>query len=173
MDKILTFSAERRKRAEEILLNGKVIPTLMKYGEPEIIGSFALDVMYDPDIDIVVLTKNPQKSSFDALKDFINQRKFQKYEYGDFVKFKRINRPQGYIVNLHSNSVRLNWEVEIWFLKSITKEKKLNTLIKNEIDENKRKQILHLKHKRSSNKLSKHDFSSMDIYRKVIKNVPI
>ena len=172
MDKILKLSVERRKQAEKILLDGNVIPTLIKYGEPEIIGSFALDVMYDPDIDIVVLTKNPQKSSLDSLKDFINQRKFQKYEYGDFVKFKRINRPQGFIVNLHSNTINLKWEVEIWFLKSIAKEKTLNTLLKNEIDENKQNQILHLKHKRATNKLSKYDLSSMDIYRKVIKNIP-
>ncbi len=172
MDKILKLSSERRKQAEKILLNGKVIPTLIKYGEPEIIGSFALDVMYDPDIDIVVLTKTPQKSSLNALKDFINQRKFQKYEYGDFVKFKRKNRPQGFIVNLHSNMFPLKWEVEIWFLKSITKEKTLNTLLRKEINKSNKNKILQLKHKRATNKLSKYDLSSMDIYRKVIKNIP-
>lgn len=171
MNDLLTLSATRKKQAKKILAEGKVIKTLSKYGTPEIIGSYALDLMYDPDIDIVVLTKNPRQSSYDALFDFISQRKFQKYEYGDFIKFKRVNRPQGFIVNLRSNAFDLKWEVEIWFLKSIKKEKTMNDFLKKEIDEIKKNQILILKYKRATNKLTKHNLSSMDIYRKVIKKI--
>jgi hypothetical protein len=169
VDKLLSLSAMRRKEAEQILMDGKVIKTLSKYGVPEIIGSYALNVMYDSDIDIVVFSKNPRENSLAALKDFILQRKFQKYEYGDFVKFKRINRPEGFIVNLHSNTQTVKWEIEIWFLKSINKEKKLNEFLKKEITEKRKIKILKLKHERATKKLSKYDLSSMDIYRKVIK----
>ncbi len=171
MNRLVKLSAERRKQAEKILLEGKVIPTLMKYGEPEIIGSFALDVMYNPDIDIVVLTPNPQQSALGALNDFISQKRFQKYEYGDFVKFKRANRPQGFIINLHSHTTSPKWEIEIWFLKSITKEQRLHMRLKNKINDTNRNQILQLKQRRATRKLSKHDLSSMDIYRKAIKNM--
>jgi hypothetical protein len=169
MNDLLKLSAKKRKQAKQVLLDGNVISTLLKYGEPEIIGSFAFDVMYDSDIDIVVLTKNPRKSSFDALNDFINQRKFQKYEYGDFLKFKRTNRPNGFIVNLRSNIAGVKWEIEIWFLKSIKKEKQLTKLLKKEINSDAKKiKILILKHKRAIDKISKHNLSSLDIYKKVI-----
>jgi len=169
MNKLLKLSSKRRNQAEQILANGNIVKTLSKYGKSTIIGSYNLDVMYDSDIDIVVLTKNPLASSHAALNDFIRQRKFQKYEYGDFVKFKRVNRPRGFIVNLHTIISGLKWEIEIWFLKSITKEKKLNEFLKKEITKDNQLQILKLKHNRATKKLSKHDLSSIDIYRKVIK----
>jgi hypothetical protein len=124
--------------------------------------------MYDPDIDIVVLTKDPRASSLAALNDFLTRRGFQKYEYGDFVKFKRKNRPQGFIVNLRANTKDVDWEVEIWFLTSITKERLMMERMKKQLTKRSKAQILMLKHERATNGLSKHHKSSMDIYHDVL-----
>lgn len=163
------FSAKRKRQAGRILEEGRVLKTLSKHGKPEVIGSYSLNLMYDPDIDIVVEAKDPRKSSLAALDDFISQRGFQKYEYGDFVKFKRETRPEGFIVNLRKEVDSVKWEVEIWFLKSISKEQKLMARYQKELVGKRRAEVLRMKHERATNGLDKHRLSSAEIYASVIK----
>ncbi|MFH1276706.1 MAG: hypothetical protein ABIH82_06360 [Candidatus Woesearchaeota archaeon] len=165
---LLEYSKNIKTQAKNILDNNKIISTLKKVGEPIIIGSYPLDLMVDPDIDIVVLTKNPQKSSLKVLNEFIKQRSFQKYEYGDFVKFKRVNRPQGFIVNLRTEINTIKWEIEIWFLKDVTKELKMLELLKKNLTVDKKLEVLKLKQKRNKDGKNKHEMSSLSIYKQIL-----
>lgn len=121
---IKEFSKMTKDVAERILREEKIEETLAKHGNVFVGGSYALDLMYGPDIDIVVECNDPRKASLRALNEFIDNRGFQKYEYGDFVEHSREDRPRGYIVNLLKRVEGRKWELEIWFFEIQELEKK-------------------------------------------------
>ena len=132
--KILETSKHIKEIASKLLEEKNIMEILSQVGKPEIIGSYALDLMFDEDIDIVVETDNPKKSAKEALNYFIDNETTQKYEFGDFVKFPRENRPQGYIVNIKTIYENTKWEVEIWFLKDTSEYKKQLKTYQDKID---------------------------------------
>ena len=164
----MEYSIKIKTIAKQILLDKKIVETLQKYGNPLIIGSYELDLMYGNDIDIVVKSENPREDSMNALNEFMQLRGFQKFEYGDFVEHKRKNRPEGYIVNLLGEYDGQKWEVEIWFFEDISNYEKQLEELKAKIDEDSRIEILERKYLRAENGESKFDISSMDIYRDVL-----
>ena len=105
-----------RATAGRILHQSRLLDTLAKYGMPYIMGSYALDLMYDPDIDITIVTDHPQDTSRAVLNAMLNQGFFQRYEYGDFVRFRVHRRPHGYILVLAITVDAAYWEIEVWFL---------------------------------------------------------
>ena len=155
------------KEADHLLAYGSVMETLSKYGKVVTAGSYTYDLMYGPDIDLVVVSDDPEKNSYQAFLDFINQRKFQKYQLGDFKKFPRKNRPTDIIVVLIHEHEGRKWEIEIWFKESIDAEAYLEELLANATDEQ-RKTILELKHKRDSAHITKDQLSSTTIYKGVL-----
>jgi predicted nucleotidyltransferase len=91
---ILKESKQTKTIASKLLDEKNVLEVLSQVGTPLIIGSYALDLMIDPDIDIVVETAFPKQKAKEALDIFIEKETVQKYEFGDFVKFPRTGRPQ-------------------------------------------------------------------------------
>ena len=168
---ILSFSKKTKKEADELLSVGKVIEILSKYGEVQINGSYKYDLMYGPDIDVVVLTDNPGEAAEKALFEFVKERNFQKYQFGDFNKFPRKKRPRSYIVVLIHEHEERRWEIEIWFARQKPQgdvDKELDNLLMNVTDEQK-ETILHLKHQRENSNITKHQLDSPTIYRGVLK----
>ncbi len=92
----LALSIRTKKIANSILIKYQILEILSKFGIPLVIGSLELDMMFDKDIDIVVETKNLKINAKKALNEFIDLGIAQKYEFGDFTKFPRENRPKGY-----------------------------------------------------------------------------
>ena len=54
------FSQQTKQEADALLLYGNVTEVLSKYGKVVVTGSYKYDLMYDPDIDLVVLCDNPE-----------------------------------------------------------------------------------------------------------------
>lgn len=168
LNKIIEKSNRTKQIADRILVSTNLVETLSKFGKTEVIGSYKYDLMYGPDLDIVVETDQPRISSFNALSTLIQTELFAKYEYGDFVKFPRTNRPNGYIIVLKIEVDHVKWEIEIWFLnKSEISHDNLEELIKNMTD-SQRDEILELKNEREESGLDKNNFSSVEIYKKVL-----
>jgi len=167
MDVVKT-SQKTKQEAEDLLKYGNVLEVLSKYGKVIATGSYDYNLMYAPDIDFVVLTDKPEEASHQALIDFIEQRDFQKYQLGDFMKFSRKDRPQGMIVVLVHDYKGRRWEIEIWFKKSLSKDDKYFNKLLLQASEEQRKTILELKHSREKNGLSKHRLDSATIYKGVI-----
>ncbi|MEI6118325.1 MAG: hypothetical protein WCP92_03635 [bacterium] len=92
-ENVLEKSKQTKIIASKLLDENNILKTLSQVGTPLIIGSYALDIMVDPDIDIVVQTDFPKQKAKEALNIFIEKETVQKYEFGDFVKFPRKNRP--------------------------------------------------------------------------------
>jgi len=165
------YSKQVRNTAEEILNKTDLINILSKFGEVSIIGSYKYDLMWGPDIDIVVKCQDPRKSSQEALSKLIELRLFQKYEYGDFVRFKWEGRPESYIMILKLPYTGQRWEIEIWFFKEVPRDHvEIDELIKTKLDEKNRLLILEMKRKRDEGGTNKHQLSSLEIYKRVLTN---
>jgi len=170
--KLLEHSSKTRIVASKLLEEKNIIKTLSKVGEPLLVGSYALDLMLDEDIDIVVKTNTPKLSAIDAINSFIAVEVAQKYEFGDFVRYSRNNRPKGYIVNLLiTEYANIKWEIEIWFFTEVTYY--LNQLkdYKGKLSPQKKLEILKRKHLRKYSGKTKHEIGSVDIYEEVLKMV--
>lgn len=166
---ILEFSKRTKADAVAWLDQTHIIDILKKYGDVIIDGSFKYDLMWGPDIDIMVICKDTRKSSLEALNQVIDAKLAQKYEYGDFVTFKRENRPESYILNLILPFNGRKWEAEIWFFNKIPdSQKEINDLIKAKLNEKNKMKILKMKERRERVGLSKHSLSSIEIYKKVL-----
>lgn len=120
---LLAHSNKMRQQADTILNSSNLLKVLEKYGEVLVHGSYFLDVMYGPDIDIAVAAGDTGAASRRALDEILNIGYFQKIEYGDFVKFPRANRPRGYILVLKTTVEDIRWEIEVWFLDNFLAEK--------------------------------------------------
>ncbi|MGI5826075.1 MAG: nucleotidyltransferase domain-containing protein [Patescibacteria group bacterium] len=169
IQKLREFSRQTKEVAERLIKETKVEKVLANLGEFFIGGSYALDLMYGSDIDIGVECPDPRQASLAALKQFIDQRNFQKYEYGDFVAHPRENRPRGYIVNLRREFEARKWEFEIWFLDtSLQIDKDFIAKIKSQLTPEARDKILLRKHQREEDQISKHKLPSIKIYEEVL-----
>lgn len=84
MNPVLEYSQQIKCDADEILRDSDLIKCLGKYGQVNIGGSYKYDLMWNPDIDIMVVCDDPRQQSLAAIKELMDLRQFQKYQYGDF-----------------------------------------------------------------------------------------
>lgn len=163
------YSQKIRKDAEDLLKKTNLVEVLSEFGEVKIGGSFKYDLMWGPDIDMVVVCKNPREMSVNALNKIVELRLAQKFEYGDFVKFKRENRPESYIVNMILPFSDQKWEAEIWFFEEYPKSQaEMDELIKNNLNKENKEIILEMKRRRDSEGMNKYKINSAQIYKKVL-----
>lgn len=166
------YSSKVKQTAEKLLKEKQVVETLSKYGTVFVGGSYALDVMYGPDIDIIVGCSDPKKAARSALADLVEKEGFQKYQYKDFVKYKLENRPESYILVLIILFEGIQWEIEIWFFDTGGLEEgreHINTLL-SKLTPKIKQTIIKIKYQREQNQLSKNSLSSVTIYECVINN---
>ena len=169
-DDVVIYSEEIKREAEEILKNTELIDMLAVFGIPHVVGSYAMDLMYHPDIDIVVETDDSRTASMGALKALVEKGEFEKIEYGNFVKFPRANRPEGYILVLKTTRGEVRWEIEVWFLPDATKEENDVSRIRALLTPESKRIILEFKQQVQEKNISKHKVSSSDIYHAVFEN---
>jgi hypothetical protein len=167
MSDVVSYSRQIKSVADEILSKTDFIKVLSEFGEVIVGGSYKYDLMWGPDVDVVVKCEDPRQSSVLALRRMIDLRLFQKYEYGDFVNFKRENRPESYIVNLRLPYAGQTWEIETWFFREIP-ENPIEELIKTKLTEESKAIILEMKKRRDESGSTKHQISSMEIYKRVL-----
>lgn len=171
MDLVEEYSKKIKQDADELLQTTGLINSLKEFGEVVIGGSYKYDLMWDPDIDMVVICDDPRTKSVEALHKMVDLRLFQKYEYGDFAKFKRQDRPESYIVNLILPFCGQKWEIEVWFMEEYPPEQiGMDELMKYKLNDKNRKTILQMKKSRAESGYSKHDSGSIDIYRRVLNH---
>ena len=166
---ILEYSKRTKSDATSLLNQTKLVSILESFGEVIIGGSFKYDLMWGADIDIMVISPDTRKSSIEALNKVIESKLAQKYEYGDFVTFKRDKRPESYILNLIIPFNDRKWEIEIWFFSEIpSTQKEIDTLMNSKLNEEYRLTILKMKEERERVGITKHSLSSVEIYKKVL-----
>ncbi len=171
-EEIIEFSQRMKKDAEDFLKDNQIIKILEEnFGRVEVLGSVRFGLLYDsPDIDIKVSSRKTQEDSKKAFDIFAKKRLFRKMEYGDFIKFKKKNRPEGFILNLRTTFREQEWEAEIWFVDNdiIDKQVKYCEKIEEKLNQETVLKILKEKNKRLESGKDKHNLSSVEIYEKVL-----
>jgi hypothetical protein len=165
---VIEFSQKTKQEAQSLLKQGNVLTVLSKHGRVVLSGAYKHDLMWGPDIDITVTSNDPEKSSVNALLEFIEQRNFQKYQLGDFIKFSREDRPKGMIVVLIQEYKGRKWEIEIWFQKALSESDSYFDKLLTSASEEQRKIILEIKNQRENSHISKHALRSGTIYKGVL-----
>lgn len=168
-DKLKEHSKKIKNQASTLLKSTNLLNILEKYGDVYMIGSYPLNIMYGPDIDIVVKAKDIRKSSIDALNEIVEKELFRKIEYGDFVKFPVEKRPNGYVLVLKSVVEKIKWEIEVWFLEDVSKQVNYHKLLESKLNEQNRIKILEAKYLREISNMSKHALSSYEIYEQILR----
>jgi hypothetical protein len=168
IEQIRAHSKKIKTQADALLKQLDLITILSAFGTPHIIGSYATDLMYNPDLDIIVTSDHPRASSVAALHTIVGKQMVQKLEYGDFITFKRDERPEGCIIVLRAETEGIKWEIEIWFLESAAKGEKDVEHINSMATTRMRDTILEFKHLVSQENISKHVIASPNIYEAVV-----
>ncbi len=164
----LEQSKQTKSSATKILDQTDLVRRLSKYGDVRIGGSYFTDLMSDADIDVSVAAKDPRGAALGFLNDIINDRVCEKYQYGDFEKFPRENRPKDHIVVLILQYDKRRWEIEVWFSKEHDKEQLSLEERLNSLPSETKRQIIERKCARAKSGQSKHELSSFDIYKDYI-----
>lgn len=166
---LLKYSEKQKLTATKILEDSNLVPLLSNYGKCSLVGSYSYDLMCGSDIDLIIETDNPREASIKAVRALIDARQFQKYQYGDFEKFPRINRPMSFIIVLISDIDGVKWETEIWFERLFPQTLiEIDSLIKERLTSESRLIILRLKMERNKRGEDKHRLSSSKIYKAVL-----
>lgn len=169
MNPVLKHSHDIKRDADEILRDSDLIKCLGKYGQVSVGGSYKYDLMWNPDIDIMVVCDDPRRQSLAAIKELMDLRQFQKYQYGDFEKFKRPNRLEAFIVVLILPFNGKKWEIETWFVDKYPQyQSDMDKLIESKLDDTSKLQILEAKKSREEAGIDKFGISSVDIYKQVL-----
>ncbi len=154
--------------ADLILKETDIVKDLSMFGKVHVLGSYAFNLMSEPDIDIIVITNTPKESSESALSYISKLHKFQKIEYGNFQKFPRENRPPFFILNMKIPFKDSMWEIETWFLPEAEEKISFTKMMKN-ISNEQRNEIIKMKEERRKNNIDKKTLSSYEIYKKVLR----
>lgn len=119
-------SLKLKQEADYLLNELKLIPTLSKYGKVTFSGSYFLDLMIYPDIDLYV-SKIPVNRVFEiagciASSDIVSGVKFEKEEKpplngGFYLKFY-----------LKQSDWNRPWKIDIWFLEESVINKQMKDM---------------------------------------------
>lgn len=103
------------------------INILSKIGKIDFVGSYALDLLYRPDIDLFVSTDDCSKNkAINTTKELLDSGLFQTVGFADWTKEKAPNSLPGFyweLVVFKNNKI---WKFDVWY----TAEKKIATIEK-------------------------------------------
>lgn len=110
----LDIARELKEEADRILIESNIIHILEEYGDVRMIGSYTLDVMFRPDIDILVfgLSHDFQKATHIA-HQLIDLDYFNEVRFVDKVK-NLGEKARGYYLQPHKTLNERDWKFDIW-----------------------------------------------------------
>lgn len=150
MNGLHVISKQVKRSADKLLQESNLKEILSIYGEVVIGGSYALDAMLRPDLDVYVLGENDNE---DKLKEVVNtiisSHYFDELWIVDWVS-KEGGKIKGYYLQPHKTLDGLDWKLDIWLMKNSEYKPvfpQFVELLKQEQDSKKRELILELKNK--------------------------
>jgi predicted ATP-grasp superfamily ATP-dependent carboligase len=94
-------SSQVKREADAFLEETKLLSFLQSYGTVQLAGSYALDLMFNRDIDVVVINPaHSQDSTLSILHASIQRNCFQLHLYYNSFHFPRELKPPGYSIGI-------------------------------------------------------------------------
>lgn len=103
--------------ATELLRETAIVSLLSRLGQVSAVGSYRLDVMYRPDIDLILTTEAPSKErAIDTTKLLLDCGHFQTVGFADWLTYRKPNIPRGFYWELIAPYVSDWWKLDVWYM---------------------------------------------------------
>lgn len=158
-----------KNKANEILVDLRLIEFLNKVGKVNLVGSYALGLMSWEDIDIVVNGNQSVDNYLETVNYLFKQTNVYSLNVQDFRKSIFPNRPQGIYCGV-SYLVKpdIFWKIDIWFVSADDKRAlQLVNKLKSRLDSKNIEIILNIKNEMREQGWGK-TVSGMDVYGAVL-----
>lgn len=164
MHPLLEQSQNLKSEADQILSESGLIELLKGYGDVKIAGSYTLDVMLRPDIDLfVVAVKHDWDTFFEIYTRVMKSKYFRELDFVNWIDFSNADKTnmQGYYMQPWRPVEKNLWKLDVWFItpdqdRSTELTEHFKELLDKEADDSKRILILEIKQAmRQGNKYSK------------------
>lgn len=112
-------SNELREQAKSILKGSKLLDLLSQHGEVKIGGSYALDLMNRPDIDIFVVTgKHDWNKIVELHRQIMETKYFREFDFLNWIDFEPDDPDamRGYYFQTWIPKFGQLWKMDIWFI---------------------------------------------------------
>ena len=121
----ISRATELRQQADSVLAKSGICEVLSEMGSVEFVGSYALDLLVRPDIDIIVTSDLPERAAaVKATKHILDQGYFQSVVFIDHSTFrKRLDAgmdAKGFYWHLDVPEFDFDqqWKVDVWYLEA-------------------------------------------------------
>jgi hypothetical protein len=163
------MSNELKTKGEQILYEEGLFQNLEKIGKVQIVGSYDLDLLIKPDIDITIgVEEYDLEKYFSVCKEIAEKLKPIRIKYLDqsVAQFDAFPFDAGYFLGINLNREDIKWSIDTWiFTNDIFKERvKYHNEIKEKLNEENRKIIMNIKEVIHNNP----KYMSVDIYSAVL-----
>jgi hypothetical protein len=114
---VLTQTADDLKKEAEILLKEtSIVPIFSSLGKVNFVGSYQLNTMYRPDIDLIVIAEKPKRQkAVEITSKLLKSNNFQTVGFADCFNFKKKNTPKGFYWELVVPRFGKNWKFDVWY----------------------------------------------------------
>lgn len=169
---LIKNSQKLLKDADHILNESKIIEKVEKFGKVFIVGSYKLDLMYRPDIDIDVQVENYSVSEMRELaRDLLKSNYYQKVLFQDWTEIKSpFGKNYIYLGLLHYYN-DIPWKIDIHYTnEKISPYLGIFKKIKEGVEKNPeaKLKILELKEKYFRDGEYKDGMTSVKVYEEVL-----
>lgn len=111
----LAISTKFKSEADEIFQQTKLLDVLSAYGTVHIIGSYVLDVMARPDLDIfVTASENDLQKAKAIMHQILDLDYFYEIAFADHVAVQLWSNIRGYYIQPHKLIGDHDWKLDIW-----------------------------------------------------------
>lgn len=116
-ESLLRRADRLRRAADEVIRQADVVRLFSSLGDVSFIGSYRLDVMYRPDIDLIVTSDNPdRKEAIGLTTRLLESGYFQTVGFADWFNYRREGTPRGFYWELIVPSGGADWKLDAWYL---------------------------------------------------------
>ena len=160
---------ELKVLGNKILYEEGLYNILRKLGNSQIVGSFDLDLLVKPDIDITIgVEKYDVRKYFSVCTEIADKMKPIRIKYIDqsVAQFDAFPFHTGYFLGINLNRKNIQWSIDAWiFTPEIFEERiSYHNEIKKRIDDSNRDFLMNLKRSIIENP----NYRSLDLYRAVL-----
>jgi hypothetical protein len=153
MEEHVLFAQKLKEQARGVLKDIDLIAKLEPHGEVKLTGSFELDLMVWPDIDIQIEIpgkKDKVKAFTDISYELLQNTNIKNVKLINFIPGRKPTMPVGMYMGLTYKKASFpQWKIDIWALSDSCRKESHDymNLVKNELNSTNRELILDWKHK--------------------------
>ena len=166
-------TANLKNDADQVISDTRILPLMEALGKVFFVGSYSLNLLYRPDIDLYIQSEDCSRNqAVELTKSLLDSNEFQTIGFADCTTHKRDDYAVlGFYWELIYFSPKYKWKFDIWYtsekvIDAITTTNKIAEKLK--INPEARQQILQLKEKYYDGVKYRDGLNGRKIYEQVL-----